>query len=230
MATTQHTGETTCGCSRSAFSNRPSAGWRAWLNPNIISKESRSSISSVDWLKTIHVKTHNSNFNSWTALLAAVLFSGSGSSWSADIPSLKDAYKDHFYVGVAINRTIATGSAVRADNVNRRMEQVAKDISLVRAQFNQISPENDLKWALIHPREGGEGYDFGPADAFVNFGASNNMYLVGHTLVWHGQTPRWVFQGTNMPPEGATNDPAPSVTTNAAGTNRSGSGRFGGDF
>ncbi len=60
-----------------------------------------------------------------------------------------------------------------------------------------------MKWQLIHPREGADGYNFEPADALVNFGLSNNMYLVGHTLVWHSQTPNWVFAGTNPPPETA---------------------------
>ena len=115
----------------------------------------------------------------------------------APTPTLKDAYKGHFYVGVAINRTIALDAAVRADNVNRTQEQVTKDIALVKAQFNQIVPENDTKWELIHPRPGPDGYDFAPADAFVKFGTDNNMYLVGHTLVWHSQTPGWVFASTN---------------------------------
>ncbi|HZR17616.1 MAG TPA: endo-1,4-beta-xylanase [Verrucomicrobiae bacterium] len=174
------------------------------------------------------MNAHNLNQNSQILPVTLALLAIGAAAPSGE-PSLKDAYKDHFYVGVAINRTIATGNAVRADNVNRRLEQVAKDISLVKAQFNQISPENDLKWALIHPREGADGYDFGPADAYVNFGVSNNMYLVGHTLVWHGQTPRWVFQGTNMPPEDTTNQASPG-TTNTATTNRLSSGRFGGDF
>jgi endo-1,4-beta-xylanase len=152
-------------------------------------------------------------------------------SQSAERPTLKDAYKDRFPIGVAINRTIATASAVRADNVRRTPEQVASDSALVKEQFNQISPENDLKWALIHPREGADGYDFAPADAFVNYGLSNNMYIVGHTLVWHSQTPIWVFQGTNMPP-GETNapSPAPAASTNNAGTNNPGPRRFGGGF
>ncbi|MCU0880786.1 MAG: endo-1,4-beta-xylanase, partial [Pirellulaceae bacterium] len=64
-----------------------------------------------------------------------------------------------------------------------------KDIALVKEHFNQIAPENDLKWQLIHPREGADGYDFGPANAFVEFGQKNNMYIIGHTLVWHSQTP-----------------------------------------
>src|SRR5208282_1128738 len=105
------------------------------------------------------------------------------------------------------------------------------DIALVKEQFNQTSPENDLKWALIHPRPGADGYNFGPADAYVNFGVSHNMYIVGHTLVWHGQTPNWVFQGTNLPPGVAdAPSPAPAAATNMAGTNMPGGRRFGGGF
>ncbi len=172
------------------------------------------------------MKTHSSNLNSRIGSLTAVLLAIGAAARSADSPPLKDAYKDHFYVGVAINRTIATGTAVRADNVNLTLERVDKDIALVKEQFSQISPENDLKWALIHPRAGADGYNFGPADAFVNFGVSNHMYIVGHTLVWHGQTPNWVFQGTNLPP-GVANAASPAATTNAAGTNVPGGGRFG---
>jgi endo-1,4-beta-xylanase len=133
--------------------------------------------------------------------------------------TLKDAYKDHFYMGVAINRTIATGKAVPANNVSRTQQQVEKDIALVQGQYNQIAPENDLKWQLIHPREGADGYDFAPADAFVNFGVSNKMYIIGHTLVWHSQTPNWVFAGTNPPPAAADAAPASVTDTNAPGTN-----------
>jgi endo-1,4-beta-xylanase len=170
------------------------------------------------------MKTRSSNHNSRIGLLAALVLAIGVTARSADTPTLKNAYQDHFNVGVAINRTMATGTAFRGS-----LEQVNMDIALVKEQFNQIAPENDLKWALIHPREGADGYNFGPADAFVSFGLSNNMYIVGHTLVWHGQTPNWVFQGTNLPP-GVTNAPAPAATTNAAGTNGPGRGRFGGGF
>jgi len=174
------------------------------------------------------MKTKRLNLRPHTALLTTMLLATGAAAHSADTPTLKDAYKDHFFVGVAINRTIATGTAVRADNVNRTLELVDKDIALVKEQFSQISPENDLKWALIHPREGADGYNFGPADAFVSFGLRNQMYLVGHTLVWHGQTPNRVFRGTNVPP-GMTNAaaPAPAGTTDAAGTNAPGGARFG---
>ncbi len=158
-------------------------------------------------------------------LTAAMLAIAAGTARSADTPTLRDAYKDHFYVGAAINRSIATGTAFR-----RKLEQVRKDIALVKEQFNQVAPENDLKWALIHPREGADGYNLGPADAFVNFGLSNNMYIVGHTLVWHAQTPNWVFAGTNLPPGATSAAPGPVAETNSAGTNAPGRGDFGRGF
>ena len=171
------------------------------------------------------MKIHLLNLNSRIGLLSAALLAVGATARSADTTTLKDAYKDHFYVGVAINRTIATSTAVQADNVNRSMDQVNKDIAVVTGQYNQTSPENDLKWALIQPREGPDGYNFGPADAYVNFGVANHMYIVGHTLVWHGQTPNWVFAGTNLPP-GMTNPPAPAAP-DANGANPPGGRRMG---
>jgi len=124
---------------------------------------------------------------------------------SAESPTLKEAFREHFLIGVAVNRSMVTGTA----SFRRSTDLVNEDIALVKAQFNQITAENDMKWQLIHPREGADGYDFGPADAFVEFGLSQGMQIAGHTLVWHSQTPNWVFAGTNPPP-------ASAVTTNAA--------------
>lgn len=164
--------------------------------------------------------------NSRIGCFAAALVGIGATALSADIPTLKDTFKDHFQVGTALNRGIVTGTSFR-----RSPELVSKDIALVKDQFNQAVAENDMKWALIHPRPGPDGYDFAPADAFVNFGLSNRMDLAGHTLVWHSQTPQWVFAGTNPPPPGVTNTTAAVRTnTNLFGTNRPGRGRFGGMF
>src|SRR6266568_2600617 len=177
------------------------------------------------------VETYLSNFNWRAGVLTVALLAVAATARSTDTPTLKDAYKDHFYVGVAINRTISTGAAVRADNVNNRtLNQIKKDIAIVKEQFSQIAPENDLKWALIHPREGVDGYDFDPADAYVNFGLSNHMYIVGHTLIWHAQTPNWVFAGTNSPPGVTKASPSAVTNTNAAATTAPGRSRFGGGF
>jgi endo-1,4-beta-xylanase len=98
---------------------------------------------------------------------------------------LKEAYKDDFLMGVAINEAIVSG----ADRASRE---------IVLRQFNSITPENVMKAEPLAPRRG--VYSFGPADAFVAFGESNGMFIVGHTLVWHNQTPAWFFEDENGRP------------------------------
>ena len=161
-----------------------------------------------------------------TILLTSALLAIGAIAKAAEKPvTLKDTFKEHFLVGTAVNRNMVMGGA----GFRRSAEQSAKDIALLKEQFNQITPENDLKWQSLHPREGANGYDFSGADAFVNFGVNNKMYVVGHTLVWHSQTPNWVFAGTNPPPASANVAPA-AANTNAAATNRFGRGGFGGGF
>ena len=100
-------------------------------------------------------------------------------------PSLKDAYQGCFLVGAALNPAQFTG-------------QDQAEGAVIKAQFNTISPENALKWAIIHPRP--DTYDFSPADKYVEFGERNHMFIVGHNLVWHSQTPKWVFEDNNGNP------------------------------
>lgn len=161
--------------------------------------------------------------------LCATLFLATLTALSAaDAPvTLKDAFKDHFPIGTAVNRSMVMGGT----GFRRSAEQNAADVALLKKHFNQIVAENDTKWQMIHPREGQDGYEFGPTDALVNFGLSNKMEVAGHTLVWHSQTPNWVFAGTNPPPASVTNAvAAAAANTNAAPTNRFGRGGFGGGF
>jgi endo-1,4-beta-xylanase len=129
--------------------------------------------------------------------------------------TLKEVFKDHFKVGVAVHRGITTGQGFR-----RTEAQVKRDVELAKTQFNHVVAENEMKWESIHPRPGIDGYQWAGADAFVKFGVENQMEMAGHTLVWHSQTPRWVFEGTHLPPgapkdgtkvgeQGAGNPPAP---------------------
>ena len=112
--------------------------------------------------------------------ITTILFTG-----CATKPTLKGAYKSDFKIGVAINERQITGEDTNG-------------VALIKAQFNSIAPENVMKWASIHPyptnSPGTNAYNFGPADAYVEFGEKNKMLVVGHTLVWHSQTPRWVFR------------------------------------
>jgi endo-1,4-beta-xylanase len=160
-------------------------------------------------------------------LAALTLAVASASRTAEPAATLKDVFKEQFPIGTAVNRSMVTGGA----GFRRSAEQNAADVALLKEQFNQITAENDAKWQLIHPREGADGYDFNPADAFVKFGLSNNLLIVGHTLVWHSQTPNWVFAGTNRPPASATNTaPVAAASTNGPGTNQPGRGRFGPGF
>ncbi len=172
------------------------------------------------------MKTHKSSSHTVSRWLTTGFLVLGTTAWSADAPvALKEVFKDHFLIGTAISRSITTGVSFR-----RSPEQVKQDIALVKEQFNQVVAENDMKWALIHPRPGADGYDFGPADAFVNFGLSNQMSLAGHTLVWHAQTPNWVFAGTNPPPSVTNTAPSPIADRGTDRTNAPGRGRFGPGF
>jgi endo-1,4-beta-xylanase len=163
------------------------------------------------------------------ALLLPLALATAISGRSAEVPALKDLVGNRFHIGTAINRSMTTGASNRF-GAGRSPEQRQKDLALLKKHFNQVAPENDLKWLLIHPQPGPDGYDFGPADAFVNFGMTNDLYLVGHTLIWHSQTPFWVFAGTNLP-SGVTNQPAVAATaTNAGQITLPGSRRFGRGF
>jgi endo-1,4-beta-xylanase len=71
-------------------------------------------------------------------------------------------------------------------------------VALIKKQFNSITPENVLKWELIHPLPG--VYNFGPGDRYVEFGVENGMFIIGHNLIWHNQTPAWVFQDEHGAP------------------------------
>ncbi|MBN2686112.1 MAG: endo-1,4-beta-xylanase [Pontiellaceae bacterium] len=138
-------------------------------------------------------KNHKTYMLSAAGLLAAgSLLTGCASSE----PTLASAYEDHgIMIGVALNRTITMQDPnVEADNTDRTMEEVLMDTELAKTQFNQIVNENDLKWVLVQPNPGPEGYNWEPADAFVQFGLDNDMYICGHTLVWHSQVPNWIFQ------------------------------------
>jgi len=68
--------------------------------------------------------------------------------------------------------------------------------SFLGEQFSMLTPENALKFEVVHPRRGdGAGsYDFTQGDAIVAFAATHDMKVRGHTLVWQNQVPDWVIQ------------------------------------
>ena len=69
---------------------------------------------------------------------------------------------------------------------------------LLSKHFNSITSGNDMKWDATERTEG--VFTFTNADAQVSFAKANNMRVRGHTLVWHNQTPAWVFNDVNGNP------------------------------
>lgn len=98
---------------------------------------------------------------------------------NGEIPALKEVFDEIFLMGAALNRFQITGEDVDG-------------IELVKKHYSSITSENILKWENVHPEP--DQYNFEAADQYVQFGEENEMFIVGHTLVWHNQTPEWVFR------------------------------------
>jgi endo-1,4-beta-xylanase len=92
--------------------------------------------------------------------------------------SLKEAYQGAFLIGTALgNAQLMSPNSVTSN--------------LVIQQFNALTPENDMKWERIHPNP--DTFDFTAADKLVELAQQHNMFVTGHTLLWHSQVPDWVF-------------------------------------
>lgn len=97
--------------------------------------------------------------------------------------TLKEVFGNDFLIGTALS----------IDQINET--DVSTD-SLIKQQFNAITAENIMKAEVIHPSWG--QFDFDAADQFVAYGKQNNMYVVGHTLIWHSQLPAFVQTITDV--------------------------------
>ncbi len=123
---------------------------------------------------------------SMITLLAVTCFIIVSVSCKKSEPGLKDAFKNSFLIGTAMNIPQIYGIDKEAQ-------------PFIVKHFNSVTAEDAMKWENIHPSPG--KYDFTVADSMVSFALKNNMTIIGHTLVWHSQTPGWVFtdsSGNNL--------------------------------
>src|SRR5882757_8910866 len=63
-------------------------------------------------------------------------------------------------------------------------------LSVAAAQFEMVTPGNEMKWDTTEPSNG--TFNFGPGDQIVAFAQSHSIRIRGHNLVWHSQLPGWV--------------------------------------
>jgi len=91
--------------------------------------------------------------------------------------SLKDVYKNDFYIGTALSVDQIEGKDAKVD-------------SLIKKEFDAITAENIMKSMYTHPQN--DKYDFALSDKFVAYGEKNKMFIHGHTLIWHSQLAPWM--------------------------------------
>jgi len=110
-------------------------------------------------------------------LITAACTSGKKITTSKNSSSLKEAFKNDFGIGTALN-------AVQIE------ERDPRAALLILQQFNMATPENIMKAQVIHPQWA--VYNFDMADKMVAYCQKNNIKVNAHTLIWHSQLPAFV--------------------------------------
>lgn len=96
-------------------------------------------------------------------------------------------------------RTAAGGLFEVGVGISDRIPQLTNDWPLLTQQFGTVTAENCMKPAALQPAEG--RFDFGAADAFVEFATRQKLKVVGHCLVWakDDRTPPWFYRDGDKP-------------------------------
>lgn len=69
---------------------------------------------------------------------------------------------------------------------------------LIAEQFTSLTAENEMKPSVLQPEKG--VFRFEAADRLVAFAEKHGMEVIGHTLCWHEQSPRWMYLDENGEP------------------------------
>jgi GH35 family endo-1,4-beta-xylanase/enterochelin esterase-like enzyme len=115
------------------------------------------------------------------AIVLSMTCMGAWAQWGRPVdyfagPSLQEAYKNYFTIGVAVNQNNISDPA---------------QVAIIKKQFNSVTAENDWKPGEIHPKEG--EWNFEKADKIANFCRENGIKMRGHCLCWHSQFADWMF-------------------------------------
>ena len=91
------------------------------------------------------------------------------------LAAMYEAYQDYFLIGTAIGTPELT-EGLRND--------------LLSLHYNAITAENIMKPDAMRTAE--KGFNFDVADRMVAFAKENGLAMIGHTFVWHQQSPAWL--------------------------------------
>ena len=132
---------------------------------------------------------------------------------------LYENFKDYFRVGAAISGIVLMDDAEREELFQKRkawFEEFKKNFKpqpgmpefkftepepfpkgdmiekqLAATQFNLVVAENECKMGNIY--RGPDQFDFTGPDRLLKFARENKQDMRWHTLVWHQQSPKWIF-------------------------------------
>ncbi|MEZ4988987.1 MAG: endo-1,4-beta-xylanase [Saprospiraceae bacterium] len=107
----------------------------------------------------------------WAGIAAAQPVSN-----QTNIKGLKDYYQDYFPIGVSVGPYNFNGS----------------DSLIIINEFASITAENIMKMGPIHPEP--DEYNWQYSDQMMAFAKRHGLKVRGHTLCWHNQTGRWLFE------------------------------------
>lgn len=120
-----------------------------------------------------------------------------GCTWAQEaalpkvILPLEDAFRGKFLIGTALSIPLLRGSDPLSE-------------SLARTHFDAFTPDNSMKPDFLQRVKG--QFTFTDGDRLVEMARQTNATVVGHTLVWHSQTPNWFTrdaEGKPLPREAA---------------------------
>lgn len=120
-----------------------------------------------------------------TAVAAAVLLTVSAAAvpdkselW--EVRPIRDAFRGKLLIGTALSTSALLGRA-------------PMDVAITSRHFSALTCENGMKPAATQPEEG--RFTFEQGDRCVEIAQQCGATVIGHTLVWHSQTPAWFFRG-----------------------------------
>lgn len=126
---------------------------------------------------------------SGAACAAALAFAACAAPSSAGqeaFPRLHEVFRDDFLIGVSLEHSeLPDGDGPAAHGK-------------LLTHFNALTPENDMKWQRLQPTEG--EFRFDASDALLAYADKHGMRFTAHTLVWHRQTPDWIFSDSEGEP------------------------------
>ncbi|TDD01410.1 endo-1,4-beta-xylanase [Saccharopolyspora terrae] len=130
-----------------------------------------------------------------TTAAAAVLLLPVHAEAAPQAPALRDAAPEGLVVGSAVAGGGHHDEQPYPDPFTS--DQPYREV--LSREFSSLSPENQMKWEYLHPAR--DTYEFGTADAIVDFAEQHGQVMRGHTLLWHSQNPEWLENGGFSPEE-----------------------------